>query len=184
MPHRLDPARTALLLIDWQERLITAMPEEHREAARARAQNLRWIAGELGLPALASEQYPRGLGPTLHDLAVERTIEKLCFSAVQEPRFAEALREALPGDGPRSVLVSGMETHICVAQTCRDLVEAGYEVWLVGDACLSRRKLDWRLGLSRVAADGGLVVTAEAALFELAGRAGTPLFKELSRRIR
>ena len=77
-----------------------------------------------------------------------------------------------------------METHICVAQTCRDLLTRGYEVWTIADCCLSRRELDWQLGFQRMAKDGAHVVTAEAALFELLGAAGGPLFKELSRRIR
>lgn len=184
MPPRLDPANSALLLIDWQERLYAVMPEERREAARGQAENLRWLAGELGLPALATEQYPKGLGPTLPALRLQETTEKLTFSAMQAEGFAARLAAVLPPSGPRNVLVSGMETHICVAQSCRDLLEQGYTVWLVADACLSRRELDWQLGLERARADGARVVSAEAALFELIGRAGTPVFKELSRRIR
>lgn len=187
MATRLDPTRTGLLLIDWQERLFTAMPEDRREDARRRAGDLRWLAGELGLPVLASEQYPRGLGPTLADLATPDPIEKLSFSAWEEPVFAARLAERLPlraGEAPPSLLVSGMETHICVAQTCRDLVAVGYRVWLVADAALSRRELDWRLAIERIRDEGASVVTSEAAMFELIGLAGTPLFKEVSRRIR
>lgn len=184
MPARLDPSSSALLLIDWQERLFGVMPEAGRQAALSRAEQLRWLAGELGLPTLASEQYPRGLGRTLEPLAVPEPVEKLTFSAMATPDFASRLASALPGPGPRNAIVTGMETHICVAQTCRDLVEAGYQVWLVADACLSRGALDWELGVERIRADGARVVTTEAALFELVGQAGTQLFKELSRRIR
>ncbi len=183
MPARLDPDRAILLLVDWQERLFTAMPEGERDLARARAANLRWLAGELSLPTLATEQYPKGLGPTLPDLAVPDTAEKLSFSALGASGFGERLAAARPDPGA-SVILSGMETHICVAQTCRDLLEAGYAVWLVADACLSRRPLDWSLGVERARADGARVVTTEAALFELIGSAGTPLFREVSRRIR
>lgn len=181
----LTPAHTALLLIDWQERLFDAMPEGPRADARIRAGHLRWMAGELGLPILASEQYPRGLGPTLPELTVPNPIEKLCFSALRAPEFARRLADAFSREsGARDVIVCGMETHICVAQTCRDLHAAGFRVWLVADACLSRKKLDWRLGIDRIRGDGATVVTAEAVLFELLGEAGTPLFKELSRRVR
>lgn len=183
MSPRLDPARCALLLVDWQERLFSAMPEDRREDARRRAGDLRWLAGELGLPVLATEQYPRGLGPTLADLAAPEPIEKLSFSALGEPRFVEQLDARCGADRP-DVLLSGMETHICVAQTCRDLLEAGRRVWVVADACLSRRELDWRLGLDRMRDDGARLLTHEAVLFELIGRAGTPVFKEISRRIR
>ena len=181
MSDRLEVSESALLLIDWQERLFPAMPEGVRESALNAAMNLRWLAGELGLPVLVSEQYPRGLGSTLPQLAGSPTIEKISFSAMREPAFADALGALSPR---RDVLLSGMETHICVAQTARDLSAEGYRVWLIADACLSRRKLDWRLGLERAVADGCRVVSAEAALFELVGRAGTPLFKELSKRIR
>ena len=106
-----------------------------------------------------------------------------CASSVV---FLEALEasQALEASGRSQVILSGMETHICVAQTARDLLASALEVWVVADACLSRRRLDWELGLDRMRADGARVVTAEAALFELLGEAAGPIFKELSRRIR
>lgn len=180
MTHRLDPADTALLIVDWQERLYAAMPEPVRAGALRQAETLLWMARELGLPVLATEQYPRGLGPTLPQLAVPEALEKLRFSAVQVEAVAAALQQA----GRRQVLVTGMETHICVAQTVRDLAGLGLQPWVVADACLSRRKLDWRLGLEHMRGQGACVVSAEAALFELLGAAGTPLFKALSQRIR
>jgi nicotinamidase-related amidase len=177
---RLAPDTSALAVIDWQERLFPAMPEGIRDQALARAETLLWLAGELAIPVVASVQYPKGLGPLLPQVDVPQPAEKTEFSAVRAPAFAAALRAT----GRSDVLVTGMETHICVAQTARDLVAAGFETWVAADACLSRRKLDWELGLERIRADGGRVVTTEAALFELVGRAGTPLFKELSRRIK
>lgn len=179
-PARLSPDSTALLVIDWQERLFPAMPEGSREDALARAGHLVWMAGELEMPVVATEQYPRGLGRTLAALPVVEPIEKLTFSAWDAPAF----QERVTGLGRRNVLVVGMETHICVALTCRDLVAAGYGVWLVADACLSRRKLDHDLGVERIRGDGARVVTAEAALFELTDTAGTPLFKQLSARLK
>ena len=179
-PSRLSSDSTALLVIDWQERLFPAMPESTRDDALARAGHLVWMAGELGMPVVATEQYPRGLGRTLAALPVAEPIEKLTFSAWD----AEGYRERIAALGRRNMVVVGMETHICVALTCRDLVAAGYDVWLVADACLSRRKLDHDLGVERIRGDGARVVTAEAALFELADTAGTPLFKLLSARLR
>ena len=185
LPARLDPRRSALLLVDWQERLFEAMPAGARDEARVRAANLRWLCSELELPMFASEQYPRGLGRTLPDLLIPDTVEKLSFSALRVEGLATRLADALPsGSEPRNVLLAGMETHICVAQTARDLGLAGYRVWLVADACLSRRRFDWDMGVQRIHGDGAIIVSAEAALFELLGEAGTPLFKELSRRIR
>ena len=160
--------------------MFGAMPEAHRDLAVSRAANLRWIASELELPVITSEQYPRGLGPTLPALAVDDAIDKSCFSAMACPSFAQALRAT----GRRHVLISGMETHICVAQTAADLLDAGYRVDVVADACLSRRKLDWRLGIDRMRDDGARALTTEAVMFELIGTANTPLFKAVSRRIK
>lgn len=180
MPAVLTASQATLLVVDWQERLYAAMPEGVREAALRQADNLCFLALELSMPRLVTEQYPRGLGPTLPALGLGGATEKLVFSAAQVPAVAQALQDS----GRRQVLVTGMETHICVAQTVRDLLGAGYEPWVVADACLSRRKLDWRVGLEHMRALGAQVVTAEAALFALLGQAGTPLFKAISQRIR
>ena len=180
MSRRLDASQTALLLIDWQERLFGAMPEAHRDVAAKRAADVRWLAGELGVPVVTSEQDPRGLGPTLPVMQIDDAIDKSCFSALACAPFAAAVRAT----DRRRVLVTGMETHICVAQTCADLLDEGYAVDVIGDACLSRRTLDWRLGLQRMGTDGARLMTTEAVMFELIGAAGTPLFKEVSRRIK
>jgi hypothetical protein len=180
MPSAITPSTALLAVIDWQERLFPAMDESKRGHALARASDLVWLAGELEVPVLVSEQYPRGLGPTLAELGVDGAIPKTHFSALGEPAF----KAALEGVRRNQVILTGMETHICVAQTCRDLRMQGFEVWVVADACLSRRELDWEMGLRRMMDDGARIVTAEAVLFELLGEAGGPVFKELSRRIR
>ncbi len=172
--------RRALMLVDWQERLFPVMEESRRDDALRAAVNLRWLAGELGLPVLASEQYPQGLGPTLPQLTVEDAVPKLSFSAMGEPAFVERVR----ADAADEWVVCGMETHICVAQTVLDLRAAGQSVRVVADATLSRRPLDWQLGLDRMRLAGAAVDSAEGVLFAWLGRAGGPLFKELSRRIR
>jgi nicotinamidase-related amidase len=165
-----------LFVVDFQERLFAAMPEGERDRARRNASNLVWLAGELGWAVLASEQYPQGLGPTLADLGVGGATPKTAFSALREPGF--------PVTEGEEIVLFGMETHICVAQTVADLRVAGKRVRVVADACLSRRKLDWKLGLAAMERVGADIVTAEAVLFAAVARAGTPLFKELSRRIR
>jgi hypothetical protein len=177
---RLDPADTLLAIIDWQERLFSAMNLDSRDEALTRVGHLKWLADSLSLPVVVSEQYPRGLGPTVSALGVDGAISKTSFSAMEAAGFAAAVAET----GRSTVVLAGMETHICVAQTCRDLLAAGLVVCVVADACLSRRRLDWELGLERMRFDGARIVTAEAALFELLGDAQSPLFKELSRRIR
>ena len=180
MSSQLEPSSALLAVIDWQVRLFPAMEESRKAHALARTQDLIWLAGALNVPVLTSEQYPKGLGPTLPELDIKQTFPKTSFSAMQEPEFAEAFA----AHGRSQVVLTGMETHICVAQTCRDLRANDIEVWVVADACLSRRSLDWQLGLERMRDDGARIVTAEAVLFELLGQAGGPVFKEVSRRIR
>ena len=180
MNSGLSPRTSSLLVIDWQERLFPAMPDGLRDHALARASDLVWMAQSLEMPVLATEQYPKGLGPTLAALGLQQAMPKTTFSALQDPAIAAALDD----DAREQVILTGMETHICVAQTVRDLCCVGRDVWVVADACLSRRRLDWELGLERMRGDGAHIVTAEAVMFELLGQAGGPIFKELSRRIR
>ena len=177
---QLDSTNTTLLLIDWQERLFPAMPESIREYNLRQTSTLCWLARELSMSVIVSEQYPKGLGPSLAALEVEDAIEKIHFSAMQEPIFAQQVRES----NSKNIILTGMETHICVAQTCRDLIDAGYDVWVPADAVLSRAKLDWHYGLQRMQGMGAMIVTAEAILFELLDKAGGAAFKEVSRRIR
>lgn len=165
-----------LLLIDWQQRLFEAMPEEVRAQSLKAAENLAFLADSMGIPVLRTEQYPKGLGPTLPSLAGP-CVEKMSFSAMGEPAFIENLSRP-------HLVVSGMETHICVALTVLDLRERGMHVTVVADACLSRRKSDWKRGLELCRSAGATVISSETFLFGTIGKAGTPLFKEISRRIR
>lgn len=177
---RLSPSNTALVIVDWQEKLYRVMDEVRREKGLKAACNIKWLAEALGLPVLVSEQYPKGLGPTVLPLRVDGAVEKVTFSAMATEEFATQLEKL----EVEHVVVIGMETHICVAQTSRDLVEKGYSVWLIADACLSRNELDWQLGVERIRSDGARIVTSEAVLFELLGTAASPHFREVSKRIR
>ena len=180
MSHFMTADRCALLFIDWQERLFPAMEETVRERNLKNAVNLHWLARELNVPVLFTEQYPKGLGSTLSALEAQTATEKMTFSAVQTKGFLEAVQQL----ERQVVIISGMETHICVAQTARDLRTAGYTVVVPADAVLSRRKLDWKMGLQRMVSDGCRLNTTEGILFDWLGQAGTPLFKEVSKRVR
>lgn len=173
----LHPDRVQLLVVDFQERLFGAMPEGPREAAAKAAGNLLWLFGETKLPALTTEQYPQGLGPTLAALQGAPTLPKMTFSALRDAEIAARIERPL-------VVLCGMETHICVALTALDLRARGVEVAVVPDACVSRREADRQAGLELMRAAGCAVVPSETVLFALLERAGTPLFKEISRRIR
>ncbi len=176
---RIERARLQVLVIDFQERLFAAMPEASRTLALRSAENLVFLAEELGVPVTITEQYPRGLGPTVPSLRSDRRVpfEKTAFSALQEPGFEPSLVGS-------QVLVLGMETHVCVALTVADLRARGIEVGVVADGCVSRRAEDRQLGLDLAREAGAAVLPVETVLFSLLERAGTPLFKEISRRIR
>ncbi len=146
------------------------------------AEHLVYATSAFGLPLLVTEQ--KKLGKTMPSLHVpEETLlfeQKVNFSCLKHPGIADALKQA----GRQQIVVGGMETHICVAQTVRDLLGAGYEVVVAGDACLSRRNLDWRQGLARMGRDGAHLWSTESILFELLGSFEGANAKEISRRIR
>ncbi len=175
--HRFKRESSALLVIDLQERLAAAMNPE--ALARVINRNLAAIAGAraLGMPIVVTEQYPKGLGPTLKvikdALGGVTPIEKLQFSA-----WLPAVRDQLTGRP--NVLVTGMETHVCVFQTVRDATGAGRSPLLCVDAVLSRTEVDRAVGLELCRDAGARMVTVESALFDLLGVAGTPEFKAVS----
>ena len=182
MPQsRLVAAQAALLVVDIQERLCTAMEPQALERMLNRTGAAIEGAKALRFPTFVTEQYPKGLGPThaqvRERLGGRKPFEKLEFSAAT-PEVIAALELR------KQVLVVGMETHICVYQTVRALVEQGFEVWLCADAVLSRSAEDRRVGLDLCKEAGARVTTVESALFDMMGRAGTPEFKIVSAAVR
>jgi nicotinamidase-related amidase len=131
----------------------------------------------LGVPALVSEQYPKGLGHSAPELELqdEPRIEKTVFSAARAHGFDL--------HGRSQAVVCGIETHVCVSQTVHDLLEAGVEVHVPADAVGSRHEIDYQRGLERLQRAGAVVSTVESSLFELLGRAGTPEFKSVQKLI-
>jgi len=181
---RIDPSQAALLVIDVQDRLFAAMDEELREHNLSRMIALVGGALALDLPVVCTEQYPKGLGPTvtaLSDALVGITpLAKTSFSCLGDAEIQSAIRDT----GRSQWIVAGMETHICVLQTVRDLRAAGQSVHVVADACLSRTPLDMSIGLDRAAALGAHVSSTETVLFDALGAAGGEAFKTISRLIR
>jgi len=176
-PEMMSPGDTALLVVDVQEKLVPAIAHHGRVVWNVR----RLIDGAkvLGIPVVATEQYPTGLGPTVPELS-ERlgTIpSKLTFSCGGCP----AIFEDLDKRGIHKVLVCGMEAHVCVQQTVLDLLAAGWRVYVAVDAVGSRFDVDSRTALARMDSAGATLTTAEAALFEWCDIAGTPEFKAISR---
>ncbi|QSQ16280.1 isochorismatase family protein [Myxococcus landrumensis] len=178
---RLMQDQAVLLVVDIQERLCGAMDHDVLDRMLARTSAAIEGARVLGLPVIVTEQYPQGLGPT-HSLL---RLKLGAFKAVEKLEFSAAVPEVLAALGTRKqVLVAGMETHICVFQTVRDLSERGYAPVLLADAVMSRSSEDRRVGLDLCRDAGAAVSTVESALFDLLGRAGTPEFKKISAAVR
>ncbi len=172
MSHSFRRDQGALLVIDIQERLAAAMNPERLARVVSRTRAAIEGAKALGLPIVVTEQYPKGLGPTVKELAplLSGPVEKLTFSALV-PEVLTALA------GRSNVLVVGMETHVCVFQTVRALTQAGLTPYLARDAVLSRDEQDFQAGLELCRGAGALITSVEAALFDALVRAGTPEFK-------
>jgi len=166
--------RAMLLVVDVQEGF---RPYSSFDRVAGSCAKLVQAARILELPALVSEQYPKGLGHTAAEvgLAEERRIEKTVFSAARADGFDLG--------GHTQALVCGIETHVCVSQTVHDLLERGVEVHVPADAVGSRHELDHQSGLERMERAGAVVSSVEAALFELLERAGTPEFKAVQKLI-
>lgn len=175
---RLTAADSVLVVIDVQEKLLAAMP-----AGPALVRDVAFlldVAALLGVPAVATEQYPKGLGSTVAELARRLPADrraKTAFSCCGAAGFLDHLRSL---DRPQVVL-AGMEAHVCVLHTALDLFDAGFGVFLPADAVASRSALDHDIALRRLERAGAVVTTAEATAFEWVGDAAHPQFKAVSR---
>ena len=171
----LEAARSLLLVVDVQARLLPAMSEP--DLVVANSTKLVAAAKRLAIPVLVSEQYPRGLGPTVEALAGAGTVlAKMSFSCAADPGIAQALERV----GRRQIVLCGIESHVCVLQTAIGLRAKGYDVAVVWDAVSSRKQADKDLAAERLRANGVWLIGTEMAVFEWLGVAGTPEFKELS----
>lgn len=178
-PLALDRGDALLLLIDVQERLCTAMPSEGLARLQKNASVLIRAARRLGLPVVATEQYPKGLGPTLpalRELLPDAPMEKIEFSCGASKTVARRIVTS----GRHQIVVAGMEAHVCVFQTVRDLLRGEFAVFVAQDAILSRTDDNRRVGLALCEKAGAVLTSTETVLFDLLGAAGTPEFKELA----
>lgn len=174
---------TTLLVIDLQERLATAMDAEAMAHVTRQTCTLIELARAFGATTIASEQYPRGLGPTLgpivEALGEDATIlEKTHFDLTLAPAFAERL----PTLSAR-VIITGMETHICVLTTARSLLARGHEVLIPFDAVISRQPAYRDNGLEQLRALGATIINTETIVFDTLRDAKHPEFKRFSKLI-
>ncbi len=180
----IDRDDLTLVIIDIQERLAAVMPDRERVAVAAG--KLARLAAMVHAPVIVTRQYPEGLGPSVPELeevlvglaeegASVQRVDKTVFCCAAEPDFEDALRAT----GRRQVVISGMETHICVVQTALILAARGHMVHVAADACCSRDVSFHELALERMRAAGVIVTTSESVMYEAIGRAGTEDFKRL-----
>ncbi len=176
----LQTNNTTLVVIDVQGKLAQVM--HGKEALFENLQKLIKGVQVLGLPIIWNEQLPEKLGPTIPEVAEllahsTQPIPKSSFSCCGNPPFLAALQAG----GRKQILLTGIESHVCVYQTCLDLLDQGYEVQVVTDAVSSRTAENRQLGLERMQAAGATPTSTEMALFELLRAAEGPKFKEIAR---
>jgi len=180
MNNLLQQGNAALLVIDVQERINAVMADQGHVP---RLEVLIEACRGLDVPVIGSEQYPQGLGPTVESLATalgETPASKLTFSCSRDDR----LRGAIDNSGRHQIIVTGIETHVCVLQTVIDLLTMGFEVHVPHDAVNSRRPADKEWALRRMAAAGATITSTESALFELLERCDTADFKTVAKLIK
>ena len=173
----IEPESSCLIVIDMQERLVPAMQAPARTIKNAAT--LIKAAKLLSVPLILTEQYPRGLGSTVPELSQlaegAPILEKLHFSCMKDQGFSKHFKSL----DRKQAVIAGMEAHICVLQTGMNLMEQGYDIFVVTDATSSRSPESEKACLDRLSAAGAGIVTTEMVVFEWLGQAATPEFKEL-----
>ncbi len=178
----LEKEKAVLVVIDIQERLVPAMKK--KDKVYENTLHLIEAAKLLDIPIVVTEQYPKGLGPTVdvikEGLAEYNPLEKVTFDCCRGDGFLEKISSLKKSH----IILAGMETHVCVLQTCLSLLKEGYFPHLVSDAVCSRKKDDY-LTAKELMRDAGAVITCtETVLFQLLEKAGSPEFKTISKRIK
>jgi nicotinamidase-related amidase len=171
---------TALLVIDIQQKLFNVMEEGLKPSLIKNNEILIKTARTFNMPVLVSEQYPKGLGRTIPEIAEvlddEPIIEKICFSCWND----EPVRKVIEASGKKNIIVTGIETHVCVLQTVLDLLNVGYNPIVAVDAVLSRNAFDRNAAIRAMRDAGAVVYSTETIAFMLLEKAGTSEFKQLS----
>lgn len=175
--YELNQNDTAIVIIDFQEKLMNAMPV--KEKVYKSTNIILAAAQQLKIPVILTEQYPKGLGHTVEDvktyLPEHICIEKNSFSACIE-EFNQTIQEL----SCKNIVMLGAETHICVYQTTRDLIQMGYNVNVLRDGVCSRTKENYKNGLQLMDKMGAVIMNTETAVFDLLKKSGTPEFKAVS----
>lgn len=177
MNNMLDRKESLLLIIDVQEKLVNSLD---KDVVVGRTATLAKAAKIMEIPTIVTQQYSKGLGQTVEPvkkcLADDTlTVEKSAFSVLREPGFMDKLKSL----GKKQVVICGIETHICVHQTAAELLAEGYEVYVVKDACASRKKYEFKQGIERMQENGAKISCLEIVLFEWLRSSKNPHFKDV-----
>ena len=181
-PNLTDRADSCLVVVDMQEPFLRTMFD--RATVVESSRKLIGAAKILGLPILVTLQNAERMGDTVPEvkelLPPGEAIDKMSFSCCGDEAFNRRLTQL----GRRTVILCGVETHICINQTAHDLLALGYMVHVPGDAVCSRRQDDWRAGLEKMRQSGVIITSTEAVIFELLGCAGTDEFREILKAVK
>ncbi len=177
MINMLDKNESLLLIIDLQEKLVKAL---NKDIVVNRTSTLTKAARIFNIPIVATQQYSKGLGSIVEPIKQNfdlntQIIEKSSFSAVKEPGFMEVIKSF----NKKQIVIGGIETHICVYQTVSDLINEGFDVYVVKDACASRNKYEFKIGIDLMQASSAKISCVETVLFEWLKTAKSPHFKEI-----
>lgn len=177
MFKKLNSKDTLLLIIDVQEKLVKML---EKDIIVAKTSIIAATANILEIPTVVTEQYPQGLGSTVKIIKSKLSydaayFEKTSFSALEKTEISETLKNS----GKKQIIICGIESHVCVLQSAIDLINEGYEVFIVKDACASRNKYEFKLSIDRLKEAGAIITCVEMVIFELLGSAKHPKFKEL-----
>lgn len=180
-PMSLSREGSTLVVVDVQERLFSAMDADHREEVVKNLKILAAAARRLSLPIVVTEQYPKGLGPTLPELREAlgpiEPLEKVVFSCCEADGFLNRLGAVKT----KQVILAGIEAHVCVLMTGLDLLAAGYSVHVAADAVTSRTQGSWRMGVDQLRQAGAVITATESILFQLLQKADTDDFRTLAK---
>lgn len=174
----ISPENALLVIVDMQEKLAKAMKEEILEKTVKNIITFIELCKLYQIPIIFTEQYPKGLGKTLQDIKSpinDEAIEKISFSSAGEEKFASKIREL----NRQKIILTGMESHVCVWQTALDLLQRDYHVFVPSDAVCSRKKHDWKIGIELMKNAGAVITCTETLIFQLLKKAGTAEFKKM-----
>ena len=179
----LRPEECALAVIDIQEKLLPPIYEKERLVRNA--QLLVRLANILQLPVIVSTQYEKGLGQTVAEISSllpdVKPVDKLEFGCFGNGEYCSQVGKLA---NRNTLLLCGMESHICVMQTALGALNQGLNVHVAADAVSSRTELNWKLGLNRMQAAGAVISSTEMMIYELLGKSGTPAFKEMLKHLK